>query len=489
MKILGYILGGIILFVIGFFLFVRVYVGGVNVPIGEAEFDPQALENRIQLPDGFSLGIFAAELPNARVIRFTQSGDLLVANPNLGKIMLVGRDSNNDGRSEGKRLLLEDLNGPNGLDFYQGYLYVAETDAIGRVPFDHETGELTGKYEHIVTGLPGGGRHWKKSLRFGPDDRMYVVMGSSCNACIEKDQRSAAITSYLADGSDEQIFAQGLRNSPGFDWSPVDGHLYAADNGTDMLGDDYPPCELNKVVEGGHYGWPFANGAGDPDPDFGEDNPELVANAIPMLHGFRAHNSPLGLEFVRQANFPPDYQGAAIVALHGSWNRTKKDGYKVVSLHWQPDGSIEERDLISGFEVDGDVIGRPVEVTEGPDGAFYISDDYAGIVYRLAYGERQSLAVSAVDASLYDAEASLSDYSETQLSELEAEGEAVFAQNACNSCHAKDLPGMKLLVDIGEKYDVAGIKQFLTKPTAPMPIYPLNDRQKEALAVYLIRNK
>ena len=137
-------------------------------------------------------------------------------------------------------------------------------------------------------------------------------------------------------------------------------------------------------MAGGFYGWPYANGANVPDPDLGEDAPERIATAIPPVHGFRPHNAPLGITFVRGGRVPPDYQGAALVALHGSWNRTEKDGYKVVSLHWRDDGSIEERDFVVGFELDEDVIGRPVDVAEGPDGAFYVSDDYAGAIYRVA---------------------------------------------------------------------------------------------------------
>jgi glucose/arabinose dehydrogenase len=188
------------------------------------------------------------------------------------------------------------------------------------------------------------------------------------------------------DGSGEEIYATGLRNAVGFDWQPGTGDLYANDNGRDLLGDDFPPCELNRVVRGGFYGWPVANGDNVPDPDLGDGQAERIRSAIPPVHGYPAHNAPLGLSFVRGDRVPPEYRGAALAALHGSWNRSEKDGYEVVSLHWQPDGGIEQRDFVTGFEVDEDVIGRPVDVAEGPDGAFYVSDDYAGMIYRVAYG-------------------------------------------------------------------------------------------------------
>jgi glucose/arabinose dehydrogenase len=213
---------------------------------------------------------------------------------------------------------------------------------------------------------------------------MYVSIGSSCNVCEEEDGRRAAIVRYRPDGSGEEIHATGLRNAVGFDWQPGSGDLYATDNGRDLLGDDFPPCELNRVVPGGFYGWPFAHGDNRPDPDLGAGREARIAAAIPPSHGFRAHTAPLGITFVRGPGAPAWLRGAALVALHGSWNRTRKDGYAVVSLHWRPDGRIEERDFLWGFLEDEDVIGRPVDVAEGPDGAFYVSDDYAGAVYRVA---------------------------------------------------------------------------------------------------------
>jgi glucose/arabinose dehydrogenase len=222
---------------------------------------------------------------------------------------------------------------------------------------------------------------------------MYVSIGSSCNACSETDPRRAAIVRYRPDGSGEQIFATGLRNAVGFDWHPITAALYANDNGRDLLGDDFPPCELNRVVEGGFYGWPFANGANVPDPDFGAGQEARIAAAIPPVHDYPAHNAPLGLAFLRSAKLPLAYRNAAVSALHGSWNRSRKDGYKVVSLHWGTDGEIEQRDFVTGFERDEDVIGRPVDVAEGPDGAVYISDDYAGAIYRVVYaGPQRELA-------------------------------------------------------------------------------------------------
>jgi glucose/arabinose dehydrogenase len=184
------------------------------------------------------------------------------------------------------------------------------------------------------------------------------------------------------DGSDKQLYATGLRNSVDFDWSPADGGLYATDNSRDWLGDDFPPDELNKIVKDGFYGWPYANADKIPDPDFGEGRQALIAQSRAPSFEFRAHNAPLGIRFLRHQDNAA-YQHSALVALHGSWNRSSKDGYKVVSLHWGANGAIRAKDFMTGFLQGEQVQGRPVGIEEGADGDIYISDDYAGLIYRL----------------------------------------------------------------------------------------------------------
>jgi len=384
-KLFSSVIVGLIVLAGAALLGLKLTVGAVNFPVGSAEVDPDSFQSRVKVAEGFKINVYADDVPNARLMLITRSGDLLVANPSRDQIVLLKKDANRDGKHDGKKLLMEGLNSPNGMDFHEDWLYIAETDAIGRIGFDHAKGEVRGGYERVVTGLPGGGNHWKKTIRFGPDDLLYATFGSSCNVCIEKDPRRATMMRYQPDGSGEEFFATGLRNSANFDWSPIDGQIYATDNGRDLLGDDFPPCELNKVEQGKFYGWPFANGANIPDPDLGKgpQAAEQIALSVPPVHDFAAHNAPLGIEFLRSNHVPEDYRHSAIVALHGSWNRTEKDGYKVVSLHWNKDGSIEEKDFVWGFLENDQVIGRPAEVEEGLDGAIYISDDYAGAVYRV----------------------------------------------------------------------------------------------------------
>jgi glucose/arabinose dehydrogenase len=363
--------------------------GGVDAP-GE-----EIVHQRMRAAEGFSVSIWARNARGARVMRFTPAGDLLVSSPVQNSILLLHRDADGDGQSDGQEVVLSELNHPHGVELFEDWLYVGETDAVARIPFDpgrpHSAGgasgaRVRGELERIVDDLPPGGNHWTRTLRIGPDGWLYVHVGSSCNVCLEDDpSRRAAMLRLRPDGSGEETFATGLRNSVGFDWRPETGELYATDNGRDLLGDDFPPCELNRLVAGGFYGFPVANGNRIPDPDFGLDAGERIAASIPPAFSFRAHNAPLGMTFARGEKTPEALQGAALVALHGSWNRTRKDGYKVVSLHWEADGSIHERDFLTGFLVEDDVTGRPADVIQGPDGAFYVSDDYAGVIWRVQY--------------------------------------------------------------------------------------------------------
>lgn len=341
----------------------------------------QAAE-RLKVPDGFEVHLYAA-VPLARWPLATATGDLIVARTRADTLTLVERDRNGDGKPDAVRTLLEGIDHPHGLALLDGWLYVGYRNGVARVPFDEATGKTTGTVTKIVDDFSSSGGHTTKTIGFGPDGWLYVSQGSSCNVCIEKDARRATLMRMRPDGTGREIYATGLRNSVGFDWAPWDGALYATDNGRDLLGDDFPPCELNRIERGKFYGWPYVNGNNVADPDFGTANAALAAQAVAPVHGFRAHNAPLGIHFLR-GPVPAGYERTALVALHGSWNRSKLDGYKVVALEFAQDGRITERDFLTGFlGANGVVSGRPAGVTQGPDGAIYVTDDYAGVVYRV----------------------------------------------------------------------------------------------------------
>ncbi len=468
----------------------------VNAPVRHLLFGrgieappPQTVAARLRGPEGTAVSRFAEDVPNARFLRFTPAGDLLVSQPRAGSVVRLLADRDGDGRSDGRAEVVGGLNRPHGLDLHDGWLYVAETDAIGRIRFDLRTGATSGGFERVVTGLPSGGNHWTRTLRFSPDGWMYVSIGSSCNACVEEDPRRATLVRYRPDGSGEEVFATGLRNSVGFDWRPEDGQIYATDNGRDLLGDDFPPCELNRVERGGFYGWPVANGDRVPDPDHGKGQEARIAASIPPVHGFRAHNAPLGMTFLRGAGVPTEYRGAAVVALHGSWNRTRKDGYEVVSLHWGPDGRVTEREFLSGFlgPSDDDLIGRPVDVAEGPDGSVYVSDDYAGSVYRVSWGVGREGAGSSgapVGARREAARAT------PVAPGVAARGRALWDRHACAACH--DPKGAQAgmvtrpLAGLAGRYDATSLASYLRAPQPPMPAYDLSDAERGDLALFLL---
>jgi glucose/arabinose dehydrogenase len=464
----------------------------VNAPVAHMLFgkgggtpEPATVKQRLHPADGFEIRVFAGGIAHVRTLRFTPSGDLLATTPRSGEVWLLQADRNGDGESDGRRVVLDNLNRPSGIDLHGEWLYVGETDGVGRIAFDSATGQTSGAYQRIIDDLPSGGNHWTRTVGFGPDGLMYVTVGSSCNVCEEQDQRRAAMLRFQPDGSKPETFAKGLRNSVGFAWQPDTGALYATDNGRDLLGDDFPPCELNHIEQGGFYGWPYANGSKVVDPDLGAGHEAEIASSRPPAHGFRAHNAPLGIAFVSGNALAPELpRSAAVVALHGSWNRTKKDGYKLVSLHWGADGSISERDLVTGFEQDGSVIGRPVDIAEGPDGALYVSDDFAGAVYRVGR--------PSAPAATRNAEAAPSNV--VSLAAVgggdAARGRALWNELACATCHEPDAsqPNQTLVAlrGLSSRYTTESLVAFLAAPTPPMPSVERSPEERRDLAAHLL---
>jgi glucose/arabinose dehydrogenase len=245
-----------------------------------------------------------------------------------------------------------------------------------------------GNPEVIVPNLPTGG-HSTRTIGFGPDGKLYLSIGSSCNVCTERDARRAAIYQYNPDGSGERQFASGLRNAVGFVWQPGTGNLWATNNGRDGLGDDLPPETINLVREGNDFGWPYCHNGRIPDQQFGQGR-SCSAVTKPAIE-VQAHSAPLGLAFYTGQTFPADYNGDLFVAYHGSWNRSVPTGYKVVRTRFQngqPTGQVE--DFATGWLPEGSRSswGRPVDVSVGPDGSLFVSDDTLGVIYRISYGGR-----------------------------------------------------------------------------------------------------
>ena len=449
------------------------------------------VEQKLRVPADYEISLYAL-VPRVRMLLATPRGDLLASVAREGRVVLLARDKDDDDLPDGSSDLLSGLDRPHGLALHDGWLYVAEGSAIGRVRFDVATGTLAGAYEHIVTGLPQGGNHWSRSVGVGPDGKLYVTVGSSCNACIEEDERRAAMLRFNADGSAGEIYARGLRNAVGFAWRPGTGELYATDNGRDLLGDDIPPCELNRIVAGGDYGWPVAYGDRVPDPDLGAGQSARIAASLPPAFAFRAHNAPLGITFLQHPSQPSAYAGAALVALHGSWNRTSKDGYKVVALHFASDGTIRSEDFLTGFLAGENVIGRPVDIAEAPNsGILYVSDDFAGAIYAIRRKGARPVGPPTAQAARAAAPAPAAvELTPEERAAARARGAALFAELPCASCHdpehAKKGVVARPLADLARRYDAASLTAFLAAPTPPMPDFGLAEGARRDLAEFLL---
>lgn len=358
----------------------------VNVPVRAAVIgysDETALLERLEIAEGYKLSLFAAGLGKARVIRPTPGGNFIVTAARDRKVHFVRADTNKDGRSDGVSTLIDDLVRPHGLMVEGDTVYIAETHQISAYVLREENDPDKVRLERLHTvldGMPDDGGHSTRTITRGADGRIYVSVGSSCNVCIENHPWRAAIIRF-SEGQKPEVFATGLRNSVGMDWHPKTGGLFAVNAGRDILGDDFPREELNLVEMGRHYGWPFVNENNVPDPDYGERGPPDV-EFTPPVHMFTAHSTPLSIRFLRhQKDIEPGT--VALVARHGSWNRSTKSGYDVVLLRFHPGGQITEEPFITGFERDEEVVGRPVDVHETKDGAIWITDDFAGAVYKV----------------------------------------------------------------------------------------------------------
>lgn len=363
----------------------------VNLPLMNLLFGPGAnaasgetLQRRITLPDGYEISLFAEDLGDARLMALTPDGDLFLTASDDGEIWFISRDRDNDGEADNKTRVADGLGDPHGLLLDGETLYVAEEARVSTYRANLETGELSGR-KTILDDVPASDGHHTRTLGKGPDGWLYLTIGSSCNACVEQHPWRAAMIRFKP-GTEPEVHATGLRNTVGFDWQPSTGDLYGVDNGRDWLGDEFPPDELNKIVRGGFYGWPIYHGDNVEDPDVKSVPDRDTGEPIAPAYGFKAHVAPLSIRFLKNQR-APGLKDAALVGQHGSWNRSEKVGYRVVSLHWDAQGNITLKPFIEGFEKDGDVIGRPVDVVEADDGTIYVSDDGSGAIYRVTYRE------------------------------------------------------------------------------------------------------
>ncbi len=354
----------------------------------------------LTLPKGFAISIVAKNLPGARVVAQDGFGNLWVSQTSKG---VISNLELKDGKVVRQTEVFKNLDKPHGLVIYNNVLYFAEQTKITKVTlYSDDPGT-------VIAQLPKGGRHYTRTLGIGPDNRLFVSIGSTCDVCNESDERLASIYSMKTDGSDMKKEASGLRNSVFFTWDYVNGKLWATEMGRDMLGDELPPDEINIIGVGpetssgrqtptADFGWPICYGKNIHDTKFDKNQyiRDPCADKVASTIDLPAHSAPLGIGFIpEEPAWPEEYWGNMIVAFHGSWNRSQPTGYKLVRIKADNKGNYQVDDFVSGWLAkDGKTaLGRPVDVKINADGSMYVTDDKAGVIYKIAYigsGEKAS---------------------------------------------------------------------------------------------------
>lgn len=342
--------------------------------------------DKLTLPEGFKISVYA-RVSNARSLAVGDQGTVFVGNRGADKVYAL-RDTDGDNIADEKYIIAKDMRSPNGVAFKDGTLYIAEISKIWKVENIENT--LSNPTPVLLRDdYPTDGHHGWKYIAFGPDGKLYVPVGAPCNICESKDPIYASITRINADGTDREVYVSGVRNTVGFTWHPVTGEMWFTDNGRDMLGDDIPNCELNRVSKAGeHFGYPYCHQGDIKDPEFGDKRP--CSDFTGPAQKMGPHVAPLGLKFYTGTMFPESYKNLIFVAEHGSWNRSGEAGHTghIISTVKEENGvGVEKKVFIDGFlnKETNTAWGRPADILIMKDGSMLISDDLTGTIYRVTY--------------------------------------------------------------------------------------------------------
>ncbi len=336
--------------------------------------------DRIQLPDGFEIEVFA-RVENARAITWGEQGTLFVGSREAGHVHAVPVV---EGVAGTPVRIATGLTMPAGVAFRKGDLYVSSLWQILRYAGIED--RLDAVPEPIVVSdvFPRDNHHGWKFIAFGPDDKLYVPVGAPCNICEPDPDRYANIMRMNPDGTGLEVFAYGVRNTVGFTWHPQTGEMWFTDNGRDRMGDDIPDCELNRAPRAGmHFGYPYCHGRDVSDPEFGDKR--SCSEFEPPVLELGPHVAPLGLRFYTASQFPAEYKNNLFIAERGSWDRSEKIGYRVKRVILQADGTARQEVFAEGWLQGQQSWGRVADVLQAPDGSLLVSDDYAGAIYRISY--------------------------------------------------------------------------------------------------------
>lgn len=339
--------------------------------------------DKIKMPAGFSISVYA-EVEGARSMVMSPSGTLFVGTQRAGNVYAV-KDTDGDQKADKKWVIASGLNNPNGVAIKNGNLFVAEISKVTRFTDIEKNIENPGKGEVINDQFPTEWPHGWKYIAFGPDGKLYVPVGAPFNIGMP-DEKHAAIFRMNDDGTGLEKFASGVRNTVGFTWHPTTKELWFIDNGRDMMGDDVPPCELNIAPKAGmHFGYPYYHSDTIKDPQFGATH--LASEFTPPAQNLGAHVAPLGLKFYTGSMLPAEYKNQVFIAEHGSWNRSKKSGYRVSLVKVKDGKAAGYEPFATGWldDTTQETWGRPVDVLVLADGSMLVSDDLAGVIYRISY--------------------------------------------------------------------------------------------------------
>ncbi|HTL61369.1 MAG TPA: sorbosone dehydrogenase family protein [Nitrospira sp.] len=339
----------------------------------------------LKLPPGFAITVYTSDVKNARGMALGEKGTLFVGSKGEGRVYAVV-DENGDHKADRVYTIAQSLQMPVGVAYRNGALYVSAVSRILR--YDNIEQHLSDPPEPVVITdrLPKDTHHGWKYLAFGPEGKLYVAVGVPCNICEVDYERYGHIARMNPDGSAYEVVARGIRNSVGFDWDPSNKELWFTDNGRDWLGDDQPPDELNHAPKDGlHFGYPYCHGNAIGDPEFGKEHAckEFRAPALEL----GPHVASLGMRFYSGSMFPEEYRGRIFIAEHGSWNRSKKIGYRLTLATTAKDGRWTYSTFAEGWLQGEHAWGRPVDILQMPDGSLLVSDDGAGVIYRITYAK------------------------------------------------------------------------------------------------------
>ena len=356
--------------------------------------DPHSVIQELKIEKDFKIEVFAESIDSPRQIAESDAGVIFVGSRTAGTITAIDKNMN-------QRIIAKGLSNSTGVTYHDGDLYFSEVNSIWKIEDIDDVLKTTSNIPEkklVTDNLPTDTWHGWKWIDFGPDNMLYVPVGAPCNICnplLEEkynyDKRYASIMRFVDDNW--EYVARGVRNTVGFDWHPETKKLYFGDNGRDWLGDDSPSCELNVVEEeNSFYGYPYKHSKNVFDPIYSEKIPDDAEKFIDPILELGAHVAPTGLSFYDGNMFPSKYKNALFMTLHGSWNRSRKVGYKVIVVHFDERGELlYQKDFITGWlkKDDGQekVLGRPASVFQKSDGSILISDDGANTIYRVSYNK------------------------------------------------------------------------------------------------------